>query len=239
MGSGTANCISKARILIADDHPMLRSGLRCLIENQADMMCCAEAGTAEEIWQAVEAQAPDLIILDLRLRSSDGLDLIKGLKARHPGLRILVLTQHAASVYVERALKAGALGFVAKEEGAEEIVTAIRTVLAGDVYLTRGMAALFLSRIVRQPLDTVGADFDQLSDRELHVVQLLGAGLSTRQIATQLNLSFKTVETHRENIKRKLGLRGAAELVHFAVRWAGEHVALAPLAGRETVPGKA
>jgi DNA-binding NarL/FixJ family response regulator len=238
MDSGIVGSKARARILIADDHPMLRSGLVYLIDRQPDLVCCAETDSVDEVWNALRTQQPDLIILDLRLDGKDGLELIKEVKAREPRSKILVLTQQAATLYVERALKAGALGFVGKEEGAEAILTAIRTVLAGEVYLTRAMAALFLSRIVREPVDSFGGGFERLSDRELHVVQLLGAGLSTREIARHLNLSFKTVETHRENIKRKLGLRGAAELVHFAMRWAGEKVALAPLA-RQSAAGRA
>jgi len=226
MVPNTTNSIDKARILVADDHPMLRSGLLCLIDQQPDIVCCGEAQNAEEVWKALKPVLPDLIILDLRLGKTDGLELIKSLKTQHPSLRILVLTQHDASVYVERTLRAGALGFITKDEGASEILTAIRTVLTGEVYLTRAMAALFLSRVIRQPAESMGASCDQLSDRELHVVQLLGAGLSTREVAGHLSLSFKTVETHRENIKRKLGLRGAAELLHFAMRMAAENVAV-------------
>jgi DNA-binding NarL/FixJ family response regulator len=238
MESNPALAVKKARILIVDDHPMLRSGLLCLIDQQPDLVCCAEAADVAEVWKAMSTQKPDLVILDLRLKSSDGLELIKSLRAQYPAVRILVLTQHAATIYVERVLRAGAHGFVAKEEAAQVILQAIRTVLAGEVYLTRAMAGLFLGRMMGTGAVVTGEDCARLSDRELHVMQLLGAGLSTRQVAAHLNLSFKTIETHRENIKRKLGLRGAAELVHFATRWARENVALESQPSAEALAGK-
>jgi DNA-binding NarL/FixJ family response regulator len=238
MASPLASTVNKARILIVDDHPMLRSGLLCLIDKQPDLVCCAEAADVAEVWKAMSTQKPDLVILDLRLKSSDGLELIKSLRSQYPATRILVLTQHAAAVYVERVLRAGAHGFVAKEEAAQVILQAIRTVLAGEVYLTRPMAALFLSRMMGKAGEVTREDCGRLSDRELHVVQLLGAGLSTREVANRLNLSFKTIETHRENIKRKLGLRGAAELVYFAARWVRENVALEPQSPPEAPAGK-
>jgi DNA-binding NarL/FixJ family response regulator len=188
------------------------------------LIWCGEAGTVAETHTAVAALKPDLVILDLRLKGGDGLELIKSLKAQHPDLRILILSQYEAPIYVERALRAGALGYVIKEQAAEEILKAIRSVLAGEVYLTRGMAALLLRRFVGLGAKPAEGGTEPLTDRELHVLQLLGTGLSTRQIATELNLSFKTIETHRENIKRKLGLRGAAALIHYATQYAQEQI---------------
>ena len=140
----------------------------------------------------------------------------------------MILSQYDAPLYVERALHSGAMGYVVKEQAAEELIRAIRTVLAGEVYLTRAMAARFLRKFVGEGAQGSRAGIDQLTDRELHVLQSLGVGLSTRQIALELNLSIKTIETHRENIKRKLGLKGASELIHFANQWAREQVSVTP-----------
>jgi DNA-binding NarL/FixJ family response regulator len=231
----------KARILVVDDHPIVRSGLMRLIDQQGDMICCGEASLASEAQTAVEKLIPDLVILDLRLKGADGLELIKSLRGQYPGLKILILSQYDAPLYVERALHSGAMGYVVKEQAAEELIRAIRTVLAGEVYLTRAMAARFLRKFVGEGAKGPQAGIDQLTDRELHVLQSLGVGLSTRQIALELNLSIKTVETHRENIKRKLGLKGASELIHFANQWAREQVSVTPKmlddAGDQLSPG--
>jgi DNA-binding NarL/FixJ family response regulator len=167
-------------------------------------------------------------ISDLRLKEGDGLELIKFLKSEMPDLRILILSQYEAPLYAERALRAGALGYVMKDQAAEEVLNAIRSVLAGEVYLTRGLAGLLLHKFVGPKPKENRIGVEQLTDRELHVLQLLGAGLSTREIASELNLSFKTIETHRENIKRKLQFRGASELIHYAIQWAREQVSLPP-----------
>jgi len=216
----------KFRIFVVDDHPVVRDGLARLISQQADLMCCGEAGTVAETQKEVPKHKPDLLILDLRLKGGDGLELIKFLKSEMPDLRILILSQYEAPLYAERALRAGALGYVMKDQAAEEVLNAIRAVLACDVYLTRGLAGLLLHKFVGpKPRDTrTGAE--NLTNRELHVLQLLGAGLSTREIASELNLSFKTIEAHRENIKRKLRFRGASELIHYATEWAREQVSL-------------
>jgi len=226
---------AKARILIVDDHPMVRDGLIRLITQHADLACCGEAGTVSETMAAVAAQKPDLIILDLRLKGGDGLDLIKSLLAQQPELRILILSQYEAPLYAERALRAGAIGYVVKEQAAEEILSAIRTVLAGEVYLTRGMAALLLHKFVGNPKASHRNGAEQLTDRELHVLHLLGAGLSTREIAGELKLSFKTIETHRENIKRKLGLQNATALIHYATQWSRQEVSV-PAPTTQTIP---
>jgi DNA-binding NarL/FixJ family response regulator len=211
----------KTRVLVVDDHPMMRDSLIRLINKQPDLICCCEAGSAAETQEAAVRHKPDFAILDLRLKNSDGLDLIKSLKAQFPELRILVLSQCDGSLYAERALRAGAMGYLDKEQAAEEVLNAIRTVLAGEVYLTRGLAAQLLHRFVGGH-PKARDDAQPLTDRELHVLELLGSGMSTREIANALNLSFKTIETHRENIKHKLGLRGAAALAHYASEWASK-----------------
>jgi DNA-binding NarL/FixJ family response regulator len=169
---------------------------------------------------------PDLVILDLRLKGGDGLDLIKMLKAQHPDLRMIVLSQYEAPLYVERALRAGALGYVVKDQAADELLSAVRSVLAGEVYLTRRMAAHLLHTFVGVTPGTPRLGVDKLTDRELHVLQLLGTGMSTRRVAEELKLSFKTIETHRENIKRKLGIRDSSGLILYANEWAREQVSV-------------
>lgn len=225
----------KARILVVDDHPMLREGLIGLINQQMDLSCCGEASTIPEALAAAEKLRPDVAVLDLRLKGGDGLELIKILKIQLPEIRVLVLTQYEAPVYVERALRAGAMGYLAKDQAAQEVLAAIRTVLSGQVFLTRGNAALVLQKLVGRDVRTSKSGVDVLTDRELHVLQLLGTGMSTRNIAAELKLSFKTIETHRENIKRKLGLDGASQLLHFATAWSREQVSLPPQALAEIV----
>ena len=212
---------------------MVRDGLIRLIGQQNDLFCCGEAGTVAETQAAVARHKPDLVILDLRLKGGDGLELIKSLKSQFPDLRILILSQYEAPLYVERALRAGALGYVVKEQAADEVLQAIHTVLGGEVYLTRGMASTLLHKFVGPAPRSTPGTVEPLTDRELHVLELLGSGMSTRQIASELNLSFKTIETHRENIKRKLKLRGASALVHYATEWARQRTSLPPSEVRE------
>jgi len=217
---------AKVRILIADDHPLVRDGLALLISGQHDLTCCGQASTVAETQIQVARLQPDLIILDLRLKDGDGMELIKILREQHPAVRIMILSQHTGALYVERALRAGAVGYVSKEHAAEELLKAIHAVLAGEVYLERGMAALLLHRFVGTPVQAAFGGVEQLTDREMHVFQLLGAGRSTREIAADLNRSFKTVESHRENIKRKLQIHGAAELINRAIEWALQPISL-------------
>lgn len=215
---------SKTRILIVDDHPLLREGLRGVINRQSDMICCGEAASVSEAQTAVANHQPDLVILDLRLKGGDGLELTKSWKSQYPGLRVLVLSQYDSPLYVERALRAGALGYVVKDQASEELLGAIRSVLAGEVYLAQEMASRLLHRFVGGKPRAAVAGLEPLTDRELQVLQLLGSGRSTRETAAELKLSFKTVEAHRENIKRKLDLPGAAALIHYATQWVNEPV---------------
>ena len=169
--------VTKARILVVDDHPIVRSGLIRLIDQQTDMVCCGEASVAAEVQTAVSKLEPDLVILDLRLKGADGLELIKVLKSRFRELKILILSQYDAPLYVERALQSGAMGYVVKEQAAEELIRAIRMVLGGEVYLTRAMAARFLRKFVGEGAKGSRAGVELLTDRELHVLQSLGTGL--------------------------------------------------------------
>lgn len=219
---------------------MMRGGLIQLINRQIDLTCCGEAATVAEAQSNTASLKPDLVLLDLRLKEGDGLELIKSLRSQFPALRILVLSQYEAPHYVERALRAGAMGYVVKDQAAEEVLSAIRSVLAGEMYLTRTLAARLLNSFIGTSPGAARAGVELLTDRELHVLHMLGGGLSTRKIAVELNLSFKTIETHRENIKRKLGLRGAAELVHYALEWGREQVSVPtpPSAGPPQVPSR-
>jgi len=169
-----------------------------------------------------EAQQPEVAIVDLRLKQGDGLELIKTLKTALPRLKILVLSQHVEQVFVERALRAGALGYVSKEQDPQEVIQAIRSILADEYYVTNSIASRLLHRLVTDDRGAVHLDpVESLTDRELGVFRLLGEGRSTREIAVELKVSFKTVESHRENIKQKLGIDNAAGLISYAVRWAG------------------
>lgn len=215
--------LHKSRILLIDDHPMVRAGLQRLLEQQPDLECCGEADSAAEARSAAIQLRPDAAIVDLRLKTGDGLELIKDLTAEVPGLKLLVLSQHNEQVYVERAMRAGALGFVAKEQPPEDVLQALRAVLVGDIYLSESMARRVLRQFATgRPDDTEHPGIQKLSDRELIVLRLLGEGRSTRETAEELQISFKTVESHRENIKHKLGLEHAAELMHYATRWVNQ-----------------
>lgn len=207
------------RILVVDDHPLVRDGLVQLIRRQNGLICCGEADTLHSAEEVALREKPDLVILDLRLEEGDGLGLIKLLKSHLPALRILVLSQLDEVVYAERVLKAGAHGYLMKEEAAKEVVTAIRKVLAGELYVSPKMSGLILRKMVESPSVRPVSGVDSLTDRELQIFQMLGAGKSTRRIAAELFLSFKTVETHRENIKAKMGLADATTLIHQATIW--------------------
>jgi len=211
----------KTSVLVVDDHPLFRKGLMTLIDRQAYVCCCGEAHSVASAQQAVEALEPQAVVLDLRLGNEDGVELIKILKAQHPALPILVVSQHDEAIYAQRSLRAGANGYVMKEEATDEVLNALRTVVSGELYVSRKMAAVVLRQIFQTSPEKAsrGYEVENLSDREMQVFQLLGAGKSTREIATQLFLSFKTVESHRENIKHKLGATGAADLVRRASDW--------------------
>jgi DNA-binding NarL/FixJ family response regulator len=209
----------KRRILVADDHPLFLEGLVQLINRERDLHCCGGADSVAATQMAVTLLKPDLLVLDLRLKDGDGLELIKTLKGRFPSLRMLVLSQNDEALYAERALRAGARGYVMKEEATNEVLNAMRTILRGELYVSRKMSVLALHKLLSTASGVRGNYVERLTDRELQVFQMIGAGKGTADIASELSLSFKTVETHRENIKRKLGLRNAVDLVCHAVHW--------------------
>jgi DNA-binding NarL/FixJ family response regulator len=209
----------RARILLVDDHPIVLSGLSQLINYETDMSVCGQVTNAEAALKTIEDLKPDLVIVDIALKGTNGLDLIKQAKAQQPQLLMLVLSMHNEALYAERALRAGATGYIMKEELTEKLVPAIRRVLNGEIYLSEKMSTQLLSRLVKGPLEKSSAAVECLSDRELEVFQLIGQGYSARQIADQLHLSVKTIESHRERIKAKLKLGNATELVQHAFHW--------------------
>lgn len=209
----------KITVFIVDDHPLVRQGLAQVINGETDMMVCGDAEDAPKALHAVNAKNPDLVIVDISLRGNNGLELIKNIKALKHNLPILVFSMHDETVYAQRALRAGARAYVMKQESADKIITAIRRIMSGDIYVSNRVADQVLHQLVNGSTDPGGSPVDRLSDRELEVIQLIGRGLSTREIASSLNLSVKTIESHRAHIKEKLNLRNATELVQFSVQW--------------------
>lgn len=210
------------RILVVDDHPMMRLGLRQFIAQENDMVVCGEAADARETLSAVERFTPDLVLLDITLHGPSGLDLLKDLRIRYPGLLVLVHSMHDETIFAERALRAGARGYLMKQESGGEIVAAIRHVLRGEIYLSAT-----LRRVSEKGSRTNGSlppktPIATLTDREFEVFQLIGSGNTNRDIARLLHLSQKTVEAHRDNIKRKLNLASSTALNLMAVRWENE-----------------
>lgn len=223
MGSmdSAGSASERARILIVDDHPVVRQGLRWMINREADLVVCAEAGDDHEALEAIRASRPAAAIVDLVLGDASGIELIKDIKARHPCVAVLVVSMHDEALYAERALRAGASGYIMKHEATEELLRALRRVLSGTLYLSDGMTSRMLSRFaVGAPLEA-GSPVERLSDRELEVFELIARGRSTRDIAHALHLSVKTIETHRAHIKEKLSLESGAELLRYAAIWQG------------------
>jgi DNA-binding NarL/FixJ family response regulator len=208
-----------SRILIVDDHPIVRQGLRSLIDQESDLTVCGEAGSAGEALKAVPALKPDLLLVDISLKGPDGLELTKSIRALEPDLPILIVSMHDETLYAERVLRAGANGYIMKEEVAQNMVQAVRKVLNGDIYMSDRMRQKILRGVAGQRSHTATSAIDRLSDRELEVFRLIGQGMGTRKIAEQLHLSVKTIETYRAHIKEKLGLDNATELVRQAVQW--------------------
>ncbi|MGB7767775.1 MAG: response regulator transcription factor [Verrucomicrobiia bacterium] len=213
------NKSSPKRLLIVDDHPMMRTGLTQLIENEADLKVCAEADTAAQALDIAVSETLDLILLDISLPDKNGLELIKDIRALKPGLPILVVSMHDESLYAGRVLRAGGRGYIMKQEGGKKLLEAIRQVLNGQIYVSEKMAAGILETFSGRHAEAATSPIQQLSDREFEVFQLIGQGKGTREIAMHLHLSVKTVEVHRLNIKRKLKLQTATDLVRHAVRW--------------------
>ena len=209
----------RKKILLVDDHPFMRAGLAQLIELQADLAVAGEAGNPAEALRKFSETRPDLVLTDMTMPGRSGLDFIKDLRAADPGVAILVVSMHDEVIYAERALRAGARGYIMKEAGGENLLAAIRQVLTGQIYLSPRMSANALDIFSgRRPRGST-SPIEKLSDREFEVFRLVGQGKSTREIAQQLHLSTKTVDVHRGHIKEKLELKDSTALVRHAVRW--------------------
>ncbi len=208
-----------AKVLIVDDHPILREGISQLINQEEDLTVCGSVEDAYQGLDAIEKLKPSVVIVDISLKGMNGIELIKNIKTRYVKLPILVLSMHDESLYAERVLRAGARGYIMKQEATGKVLIAIRKVLKGEIYVSEKIAARMLEKCVDGGSEKGTSPLDLLSDRELEVFQLIGKGCGTRQIAKELHLSIKTVETYREHIKQKMKLENATELVRHAVQW--------------------
>jgi DNA-binding NarL/FixJ family response regulator len=205
--------------LVLDDHPVFRQGLGALIRSDERYEVFAEVGTPEEALAALERGVPDIALVDISLPGHNGLDLVKSLKAAHPEMQVLIISMHDEVVYAERALKAGARGYVMKQEAASVVLDAIKTVLSGKIYVSAAMRDRLLETMFNRRESAEAASVERLSDRELEVLELIGQGYGAAETAKALNLSVKTVNAYRDHIKIKLRLDGAGELRRFAVKW--------------------
>jgi DNA-binding NarL/FixJ family response regulator len=212
--------VAAHRVLVIDDHSIVRHGLSLLLQREPDLTVCGEAGSFEEALELAAIRQPAVALVDITLKDRSGLDLIKELAARHPGLRCLVLSMHDEAEYADRALRAGARGYVMKEDADEVVVEAIRRVLKGEIYVSPVMSSRLIHQLSREKPETDAfSGVASLTDRERDVFECLGEGLSTRKIAEKYGLSERTVEVHRANIKKKLRAEDAAQVLREAVRW--------------------
>ncbi len=209
----------KRHILIVDDHPIVRQGLAQLIDQEPDLSVCGQAENAHDALSVIKTLDLDLVVVDITLKETSGMELIKDIKTRYPNLPVLTLSMHDEAIYAERALRAGAKGYIMKQEATERVVTAIRRVLKGEVYISDDMAAKMVSKMVGRVSGKGASPVERLSDRELEVFRLIGAGYGTREMADKLHLSIKTIETYRAHIKDKLGVQDANELLRSAIQW--------------------
>ena len=211
--------VTTKRILIVDDHPIVRQGVRRVIEQESDLRICAEAETATEALRLFEEHQPDLAIIDITLKGTDGLELTKWIRARSERIPILIMSMHDESLYAERVLRAGAHGYVMKAEVADKIVIAIRKALLGEIYLSEKVEQNILHEVSGRTTEVDQSPVRKLSDRELEVFRLIVQGMGTLAIADHLRLSIKTIETYRSHLKEKLGLANATQLVRYAAQW--------------------
>jgi DNA-binding NarL/FixJ family response regulator len=207
------------RVLLVDDHPVVREGLAESINRESDLTVCAQAEDHQQALLAIEHHHPELVVVDLMLRDSSGLELIKDIHARWPRLLILVVSMHDETLYAERVLRAGAQGYITKQQATHDILLAIRRVIGGGIYLNERTASAVLARLAAKPQAASHSIPDLLADRELEVFELTGRGLSTREIAGQLRIDVKTVDTYRARIREKLNLKSSSELLQLAIRW--------------------
>jgi len=209
----------KSKILIVDDHPIVRQGLAELVNHENDLAVCGQAEDAHQAMKAIKELRPDMAVVDISLRETSGIELIKDINVQYPDLPVLALSMHDESLYAERALRAGAKGYIMKAEATEKVITAIREILNGEIYVSDKMATKMVRQLVGSKTKISTTPVERLSDRELEVFNLIGKGYGTRQISERLHLSIKTIETYRAHIKEKLSLANAAELLQYAIQW--------------------
>lgn len=217
--SQAGSASKKSKVFVVDDHPIVRQGLALLINREADLIVCGEAEDAHIAVQAIATAKPDILVVDISLNGPDGLDLLKDARTRYPELPVLILSMHDESIYAERALRAGAQGYIMKQEATEKVLVALRRILSGEIYVSERIANRMLQRYIGSPSAGNSSSIADLTDRELEVFRLIGEGHSTRQIAEELHISVKTVESYQAHIKEKLSLRSARELVQHAIQW--------------------
>ena len=207
------------RVLIVDDHPIVRQGLRRIMENEDDLVVCGEAETVCDANVAIRELRPDAVVADISLKQGDGIELVREVRAHFPKLPILVLSMHDELIYAERILSAGANGYIMKQAASELFLVSLRRVLDGGIYVSETVGNSMIKKIAAGGAFTTGNPVDRLSTRELQILHMIGKGMSTRETALSLNLSIKTVESHRQRVKRKLNLSTGAQLVQYAVNW--------------------
>jgi DNA-binding NarL/FixJ family response regulator len=209
----------KSKVFLVDDHPLVREHLRLLLEREADLTVCGEAADGPAALALIPRRRPDLIILDISLKRSHGLEVLKDLKRLCPELPVLVLSMHDEILYAERALHAGAMGYITKEEATANVLSAVRKVLDGQIYVSERMASRMMEKLVGRTASPPASPQETLADRELEVFEMMGQGMGTRQIAEQLGLGIKTVESYKARIKEKLRLTDATQLLRHAIQW--------------------
>lgn len=216
-GASLATASVRRRVLIVDDHPIVRQGLKRMIESEPDLEVCGEAATESQARRAIRDLDPDIVIVDLALQEGDGLELVRDVHAHHPDVPMLVLSMHDETIYAERLLSEGASGYIMKQAAADQLLNALRAVLRGETYLSEALQ----HRLASRTGTPVGQSHpvERLSNRELQVLNLVGRGVSSREIAAELGLSVKTIESHRQSIKRKLSLATNSQLVQYAINW--------------------
>jgi DNA-binding NarL/FixJ family response regulator len=217
-----STAVAQKRVLVVDDHPVFRRGIIALISEQPDLAVCGEADSAPAALEAMRRLQPDVALIDISMPGTNGIELLKSMLAEQPKLAVLMLSMHDESLYALRALRAGAKGYVMKAEAMNNVVGALRKVLGGEVYVSPRFSERLVFKAIHSLDGGMGSPVDKLSDRELEVLQLFGRGFGTREIANELHLSIKTIETHRAHIKEKLGFKDGGEMVRFAIDWVAQ-----------------
>ncbi|HEX4121905.1 MAG TPA: response regulator transcription factor [Verrucomicrobiae bacterium] len=214
-----ADPTAKTKVFLVDDHPLVREWLTQLIQRESDLVICGEAEDTQEALQKIDETKPEIVIADITLKTTHGLELVKDLQSRMPALPVLVLSMHDESLYAERVLRAGARGYITKQEATKRILLAIRQVLSGQIYISEKMASRMVHKMVLGRAEEQKSPIERLTDRELEVFQLIGRGQGTRRIAEELHLGIKTVESYRARIKEKLKLEDGTQLLQHAIQW--------------------